>query len=78
MLGVAFVQAGEHPSDGKLVVTAENDGTACTWNGSTGALVRKFTEPQGVSGGVAGGRDRRLGDALGGVQPQRQAGPHGK
>jgi WD40 repeat protein len=37
------------------VVTAENDGTACTWNASTGALVRKFTEPQGVSGGVAGG-----------------------
>jgi WD40 repeat protein len=41
--------------DGKLVVTSENDGTACVWNVSTGGLVRKFIEPQGVSGGVAGG-----------------------
>jgi WD40 repeat protein len=41
--------------DGRLVVTSENDGTACVWNAGTGKLLRRFIEPQGVSGGVAGG-----------------------
>ena len=41
--------------DGGLVVTADNDGSACVWKVSSGKLMRVFTEPAGVSGGVAGG-----------------------
>jgi WD40 repeat protein len=39
----------------RLVVTSDQDGTACVWMVRTGKLVRKFTEPAGVSGGVGGG-----------------------
>ena len=41
--------------DGSLVVTADDDGSACVWKVSNGQLVQVFTEPAGVSGGVAGG-----------------------
>jgi WD40 repeat protein len=50
-----FLDYAMFSPDDKLVVTSENDGTACVWNVSTGTLVRKFTEPQGVSGGFAAG-----------------------
>jgi WD40 repeat protein len=39
----------------KLLVTSDQDGAACVWNASTGGLVRKFTEPASISGGVGGG-----------------------
>jgi WD40 repeat protein len=41
--------------DGDRVVTADADGSACAWNISNGLRVQTFTEPAGVSGGVAGG-----------------------
>ena len=41
--------------DGSLVVTADSDGSACVWHVSGRNLVRGFTEPAGVAGGVAGG-----------------------
>ena len=41
--------------DGSFIVTADSDGSACVWNASNGKLVKEFTEPAGVSGGVAGG-----------------------
>ena len=41
--------------DGSLVVTTDSDGSACVWNVSDRNLVRGFTEPAGVAGGVAGG-----------------------
>jgi WD40 repeat protein len=41
--------------DGSQVVTADADGAACVWNVSNGQLVRTFSEPPGVSRGVAGG-----------------------
>ena len=50
-----FLNNAMFSPNGKYVVTSENDGTACVWNAGTGALVRQFTEPQGVSGGIAGG-----------------------
>jgi WD40 repeat protein len=42
--------------DGKLVVTSDNDGSACAWNVSGGQQVQKVAEPPGVSGGVGGGQ----------------------
>jgi WD40 repeat protein len=41
--------------DDSQVVTADADGAACVWNVSNGQLVQTFSEPEGVSGGVAGG-----------------------
>jgi WD40 repeat protein len=41
--------------DGRLVVTSEQDGTACVWKVGNRGLVHQFTEPQGASGGIAGG-----------------------
>jgi WD40 repeat protein len=50
----AGVASAMFSPDGSLVVTADDDGTACIWDWRAAKLVRRFREPVGASGGVAG------------------------
>jgi WD40 repeat protein len=43
----------EFSHNGALVVTADEDGTACIWNVKTLRPIRTLTEPAGASGGVS-------------------------
>ncbi|MGN6869153.1 MAG: nSTAND1 domain-containing NTPase [Solirubrobacteraceae bacterium] len=50
----AGINGAEFSPNNQLVVTGDEDGTACIWNAATGVPVRKLTEPTGASGGVTG------------------------
>jgi len=51
----ALLDSATFNTDGSLVVTTDQNGSACVWNVSDGTRVQVLTEPVGVSGGVAGG-----------------------
>ena len=51
----SYLYSATFSKDDNLVVTADDDGSACAWNVSDGHRVQAFAEPAGVSGGVAGG-----------------------
>lgn len=50
----AGINTAEFSPNNQLVVTGDEDGTACIWNATTGLPIRKLTEPAGASGGVTG------------------------
>ena len=49
-----FLYSATFSKDGNLVVTSDDDGSACVWKTSTGQRVQSFEEPAGATGGVAG------------------------
>jgi WD40 repeat protein len=53
-LTAAGINSVEFSHNGELVVTTDEDGTACIWNADTDLPVRRLTEPAGASGGVTG------------------------
>jgi WD40 repeat protein len=50
-----YLYSAAFSQDGTLVVTTDEDGSACARNVSDGHRVQAFAEPAGVIGGVAGG-----------------------
>lgn len=50
----AGINGVEFSPNNQLVVTADEDGSACIWNATTGVPIRRLTEPAGASGGVTG------------------------
>jgi WD40 repeat protein len=50
-----YLYSATFSADGSNLVTADADGSACTWNVNDGRLLQSFAEPTGASGGVAGG-----------------------